>query len=139
MLAHRSCHQGECLAEEEQREDCRGAALPRDLGGVDQGPDHRGVDAEGERSGAVPPVDEPQQQAPHRQPELVGPVFNARIPGQRLLRHEERQGEQEEPANPQPGGQSVQALACADTGGGGHVRAHGANATARGCGRAGCC
>ena len=73
MLAHRSCHQGERLAEEEQREDCREAALPWDLGGVDQGPDHRGVDAEGSRWGAVPAVDEPQQQAPDCQPDSLAP------------------------------------------------------------------
>lgn len=31
MLAHRSCHQGQRLAEEEQREDCRGGgAFARD-------------------------------------------------------------------------------------------------------------
>lgn len=123
---------GGCLAEEEQREDCRGGALPRDLGGVDQGPDHRGADSENPCSGTVPAVDEPQQQAPDHQLELVGPVFAAGVPGERLLRHEERQGEQDEPANPQPGCQSVETLACAGTGGGGHVRAHGANGTARG-------
>lgn len=139
MLAHRSCHQGERLAEEEQREDCRGAALPRDLGGVDQGPDHRGADSENPCSGTVPAVDEPQQQAPDCQPELVRPVFTARIPGQRLLRHQERQGEQEEPANPQTGSQSVQALACTGAGGVDHVRAHEADATARDGRASGCC
>ena len=81
---------GECLAEEEQREDCRGAALPWDLGCLDQGTDHRGVDGERPSWGAVPAIDEPQQQTPDCQPEHIGAVFAAGIPGQQLLRHQER-------------------------------------------------